>query len=275
MELLKTVRRLLREYEVKPRKKLGQSFLVDKSLMERMVEYANLKKDDVVVEVGAGFGFLTEILAEKAGRVFAVEVDPKLVKILERRLKRFNNVKIIQADFLKLNLKNFDKVVSSPPYSIISKIIFKLLNTPFKVAVLLLQKEFALRLSAKPGEKNYGRLTVMGYVKSEVEILEEVPSKAFYPEPEVSSMVVRIKPRREPPFKIEDWKIFEQTVRFLFTQKNRKLKNALQTLSKQEEFKCLRESFKDFPYLEKRVFMLKPEEFCEILNLIYLKSKTY
>ena len=269
MELLKTVKVFLREYRIKPRKKLGQSFVVDRSLLERMVDYAGLGKDEVVVEIGAGFGFLTEILAEKAGKVFAVEVDPKLVGVLARRLKRFSNVKIVQEDFLRLNLENFDKVVSSPPYSIISKIFFKLLNTRFKVAVLLLQKEFALRLLAKPGEKNYSRLTVMSYVKSEAEVLEEVPPTCFYPKPEVSSMVVRVKPRVEPVFNIEDWKTFEQTVKFLFTQKGRKLKKALQTLSKQEEFKFLRESFKGFPYLEKRVFMLKPEEFCEISNLIY------
>lgn len=270
MSLLNSVKKLLRIYSLKPKKIFGQSFVVDEVLLERMANYANLTGKDTVLEIGAGFGFLTEVLASKVGKVLAVEVDPKLVKILRKKFSKNSKVKIFHGDFLKLDFKGYyNKVVSSPPYSIISKIIFKLLEESFDVAILLLQKEFALRLLAKPGEKDYGRLTVMAYVKSEVEVLEEVPSIAFYPKPKVSSILVKIKPKKEPPFKVNDWKIFEETVRLLFTQKNRKLRNALKIFLKHKNFGWLNvDDFKDFPYLERRVFTLKPEEICEISNLI-------
>ncbi|RJX15983.1 ribosomal RNA small subunit methyltransferase A [Candidatus Bathyarchaeota archaeon] len=270
MSLLNSVKKLLRIYSLKPKKIFGQSFVVDEVLLEKMANYANLTEKDTVLEIGAGFGFLTEVLASKAGKVLAVEVDPKLVKILRKKFSENSKVKIFHGDFLKLDFKGYyNKVVSSPPYSTISKIIFKLLEESFDVAILLLQKEFALRLLAKPGEKDYGRLTVMAYVKSEVEVLEEVPSIAFYPKPKVSSILVKIKPKKEPPFKVNDWKIFEETVRLLFTQKNRKLRNALKIFLKHKNFGWLNvDDFKDFPYLERRVFTLKPEEICEISNLI-------
>ncbi|OYT53792.1 MAG: ribosomal RNA small subunit methyltransferase A [Candidatus Hecatellales archaeon ex4484_218] len=270
MSLLNSVKKLLRIYSLKPKKIFGQSFVVDEALLEKMANYANLTGKDTVLEIGAGFGFLTEVLASKAGKVLAVEVDPKLVKILRKKFSKNSKVKIFHGDFLKLDFKGYyNKVVSSPPYSTISKIIFKLLEESFDVAILLLQKEFALRLLAKPGEKDYGRLTVMAYVKSEVEVLEEVPSIAFYPKPKVSSILVKIKPKKEPPFKVNDWKIFEETVRLLFTQKNRKLRNALKIFLKHKNFGWLNvDDFKDFPYLERRIFTLKPEEICEISNLI-------
>ncbi|RLI06100.1 ribosomal RNA small subunit methyltransferase A [Candidatus Bathyarchaeota archaeon] len=273
MSLTNLLKKLLIEYKIKPRKRFGQSFLVDENLMKRMINYANLKEDDVVLDIGAGFGFLTELLAEKVKKVIAIEIDPKLVKFLRKKFAHTNRVEIFQGDFLKLSFKGYyNKVVSSPPYTRISDILFKLLRENFEVAVLLLQKEFALRLTAKPGEESYGRLTVMTYVQAEVELLDEVLSSAFYPQPEVSSMLVRIKPKKEPPFKIHDWNMFEETVRFLFTQKNRKLRNALQTFSKQESFKWLSKPFEGIPYLEKRVFTLKPEEICEISNIIYTQK---
>ena len=232
MSLKFSVEKLIAKYKLKPRKKFGQNFLIDKGLMERMVEYAEVKSDDVVVDVGAGFGFLTEILAKKAGKVICVELDPKLYNFLRGKFSGKDNVKIVLGDFCKLNFKGlYNKVVSSPPYSAISRIFFKILEEGFEVAVLVLQKEFALRLKAKPGEKDYGRLTVMAYAKCDVEFLEEISASSFYPKPKVSSILVKVIPKKELPMNIENWNMFEQTVKVLFTQKNKKLKNALKIFS--------------------------------------------
>ncbi|MCX8175745.1 MAG: 16S rRNA (adenine(1518)-N(6)/adenine(1519)-N(6))-dimethyltransferase RsmA [Candidatus Bathyarchaeota archaeon] len=272
MSLKSYVKKLIVRYKLKPKKRFGQNFLVDKGLMERMVEYAEVKSDDVVVHVGAGFGFLTEILAKKAGKVVCVELDPKLYNFLREKFYGKDNVEVVLGDFCKLNFKGlYNKVVSSPPYSEISRIFFKILEEGFEVALLLLQKEFALRLKAKPGEKDYSRLTVMAYVKCEAEFLEEVSASSFYPKPKVSSMLVKITPKKESPLIVESWSMFKQTVKVLFTQKNRKLKNALRAFSNYNGFSWIKSIIPCLPYLERRVFTLKPEEICEISNILNKK----
>jgi len=270
MSFFSYIKKALKDYGVKPKKKLGQSFVVDELVLKRMVDYANPQNHDVVLDVGSGFGFLTELLVQKAGRVVAVEIDPRLLDFLRRKFAHTSKVEIHSGDFLKLDLKGkYNKVVSSPPYSVVSKILFKILDEGFEFAILLLQKEFALRLVARPRDRDYSRLTVMVYLKAEVELLEEVPSSAFYPEPEVASVIVRIRSREEPPFKVYDWRIFEQVVQFMFTQRKKKVKNVLQKLSTMEPFNKLAKPFEGIPYLEKRVFMLKPEELGEISNAVY------
>ena len=272
MSLKFSVEKLIAKYKLKPRKKFGQNFLIDKGLMERMVEYAEVKSDDVVVDVGAGFGFLTEILAKKAGKVICVELDPKLYNFLRGKFSGKDNVKVVLGDFCRLNFKGlYNKVVSSPPYSVISRIFFKILEEGFEVAVLVLQREFALRLKAKPGEKDYGRLTVMAYAKCDVEFLEEISASSFYPKPKVSSILVKVIPKKELPMSIENWNMFEQTVKVLFTQKNKKLKNALKIFSNYNGFHWIRSIIPGLPYLERRVFTLRPEEICEISNILYEK----
>lgn len=272
MSLKFSVEKLIARYKLKPRKKFGQNFLIDKGLMERMVEYAEVKSDDVVVDVGAGFGFLTEILAKKAGKVICVELDPKLYNFLRGKFSGKDNVKVVLGDFCRLNFKGlYNKVVSSPPYSVISRIFFKILEEGFEVAVLVLQREFALRLKAKPGEKDYGRLTVMAYAKCDVEFLEEISASSFYPKPKVSSILVKVIPKKELPMSIENWNMFEQTVKVLFTQKNKKLKNALKIFSNYNGFHWIRSIIPGLPYLERRVFTLRPEEICEISNILHEK----
>jgi len=264
------VRRLLREAGVRPRRKLGQSFMVDETLLFRLADYGEVGSADRVLEVGAGLGFLTEVLAGRADMVLAVEADPKLYRLLEARFSKRRNVKLYFGDFLKLRLEDsYDKVVSNPPYSIASPLLFRLFESPFKLAVLTLQKEFAERLNAKPGERNYGRLTVAAYYRAEVEVLEEIAPEAFYPPPEVSSVVVRLKPRSQPPFKLENYGFFSEIVKLLFSQRRRKLSKALQTLSKLKPEIGLRKPFTEVPYLNRRVFTLTPEEFAELANMFW------
>jgi 16S rRNA (adenine1518-N6/adenine1519-N6)-dimethyltransferase len=264
------VRRLLRQAGVRPRRKLGQSFMVDETLLLRLADYGKVGSADRVLEVGAGLGFLTEVLAGRAGMVLAVEADPKLYRLLEDRFSRRRNVRLYFGDFLKLKLEgSYDKVVSNPPYSIASPLLFKLFESPFKLAVLTLQREFAERLNAKPGGRNYGRLTVAAYYWAEVEILEEIAPEAFYPPPEVSSVVVRLKPRSQPPFKLENYGFFSEIVKLLFSQRRRKLSRALQTLAKLKPELGLGKPFTGVPYLNRRVFTLTPEEFAELANMFW------
>ena len=226
MSLHQEARRILRAYGVTPRKRLGQNFLVDDEALGKLVSYAFLSADDLVLEVGAGLGFLTERLADVADRVLAVEIDSSLVRALRNRLEGRRNVTVLHGDIMKITVPHFDKVVSTPPYSISSALLFWLLDRFFKLAVLTFQEEFARRLAAPVGSEHYGRLTVASYCRSEVELLDRIPHRCFQPAPSVDSMIVRLRPRRIP-FHIEDEKLFFEIVRVIFTQKNKKLRNAI------------------------------------------------
>jgi len=267
MSLLDEAKRLLRYYKVIPKKRLGQNFLVDEESLRKIVSYARISERDTVLEVGAGLGFLTERLAENAERVIAVEIDERLVKALKRRLKRFGNVTILHGDILKIIVPHFNKVVSTPPYSISSPLQFWLLNKPFEEAVLSFQEEFAKRLTASVGSKDYGRLTVTTYYRADAEILDIIPKESFWPPPKVDSLIVRLKPRY-PPFKVEEEKIFLEVVRVIFTQKNKKLRNAIVPffsrfrLSRKEAMKLADR----LPFHDRRPRELCPEEIGLIAN---------
>ncbi|MCJ7614250.1 16S rRNA (adenine(1518)-N(6)/adenine(1519)-N(6))-dimethyltransferase RsmA [Candidatus Bathyarchaeota archaeon] len=232
-----------------------------------MVEYASLTEDDVVLEVGAGFGFLTQLLSGECKKVIAVEVDPQLVSFLRKQLRNLKNVDLVEGDILKASLPAFNKVVSAPPYSISSPLLFRLLETKFDLAVLILQKEFAERLAAPVGSKDYGRITVTIYYRADVELLDAVSRKMFYPPPDVDSMMLRLKPR-DPPFHVDDEAIFFELVRTLFTQRNKKVRNALisflrkRELSKEDAVELADSTV----YSAKRVRELAPEDFGILAN---------
>ncbi len=195
-----------------------------------MAEYAHLSKDDTVLEIGAGDGRLTQILAEKAGKVIAVEKDKRLAELLEKNLaeKNISNVEIICGDALETDFPNFNKVVSNLPYQISSPITFKLFGLIGKcnwsAAVLTYQKEFAHRLFSKPCEKNYSRLTVAANYYCAAEKLEIVGRGKFRPQPKVDSMMVRLAPR-EKPFEADEF--FWETAAKLFQHKRKLVRAAL------------------------------------------------
>ena len=277
MSLLGEVRRLLHEYDIRPKKRLGQSFCIDDDVLRRMVGYSNLCEDDTVLEVGAGLGFLTKLLSETAKRVIAVEVDPRLATALRDELEDRENVELIEGDVLKTRLPEFNKVVANPPYSISSPLIFKILKRNFESAVLTLQRELAERLVAHEGKRDYGRLTVMTNYRADIEILEYLPKKTFYPQPDVESAVVRINPR-EKSFRILDEETFSDVVRGLFTQRKRKARNALLSFvrAKSHNKKEAKILIEGLPYLEARIYTLAPESFVALSNRVYrriIKSK--
>lgn len=208
-------------------KKLGQHFLVDRRVLARIGDYASLAEEDRVLEIGPGTGNLTEVLSARAGTVFAIEVDPALASSLEGR---FPNVVVIRGDALKVPLSDYDynKIVSNLPYQISSKITFKLLERPFDLAVLMYQKEFAERMVASLGTKNYGRLTLNVSLRAEVEIVERVPRGAFRPMPQVESAIVRLRPRKKRiPV---DEKVFDDLTRGLFSMRRKKVKRSLASM---------------------------------------------
>jgi len=203
-------------------KKLGQNFLVDGRVIARIGDYASLTEEDRVLEIGPGTGNLTRILSARAGKVYAIEIDPGLASALEGR---HPNVVVTRGDALKVPLPDYNKVVSNLPYQISSKITFRILKRPFDLAVLMYQREFAERMVAFPGTKEYGRLTLNVSFRAEVEILEIVPRGAFRPMPQVESAIVRLRPRKTPiPV---DEKAFDDITRVLFSMRRKKVKRSL------------------------------------------------
>jgi len=248
--------------------------MIDNALLQRMISYAALNNEDLVLEVGAGFGFLTQLLSQRCKKVVAVEVDPKLVQALRQQFRSVENIELIEGDVLKASIPSFDKVVSTPPYSISSPMLFWLLKKPFAIAVLTFQKEFAERLAASVGSKDYSRLTVATYYRADVELFDYVPRKAFYPPPDVDSMVVRLKPKPKPPFRVKDEQSFFELVQAVFTQRNKKLRNAiLLFLHKRgvvgEKAQELADSL---TFHDKRVRELAPEDFGALTNEILEKT---
>jgi len=203
-----------------------QHFLVDEAILDRIVGSANIVPDDIVLEIGAGIGNLTERLLRQAGRVIAVESDPKLVAVLEDRFKGEEKLHLIHGDALKVEFPLFDKVVANLPYSISSEITFKLFRYDFKLGVLMYQYEFARRMIAKPGSDDYSRLTVNTTYFADVSVIMKVPKGAFSPPPQVESAVVKVCPR-PTPFTVVNKEFFFKFVTAVFTKRRKKIKNAI------------------------------------------------
>ncbi len=248
--------------------------MINSDLLQKMVSYASVDKEDIVLEVGAGLGFLTCLLSQKSMKVIAVEVDPRLTEILKRRLGGLPNVDLIEGDILSVPIPKFNKVVSIPPYSISSPLLFWLLEKRFECAVLTFQKEFAERLAASVGTKDYGRLTVATYYSAEVDLLDHVPKSMFYPPPDVDSIVVRLKPRK-PPFLVENEKTFFELLQTLFTQRNRKIRNAILPFLHKKEVKNANavRLADSLTFSEKRVRELAPEDFGALTNEVVQKMR--
>ncbi len=232
-------------------RKKGQHFLVDRAVSERIASYANLRQDDRVLEIGPGTGNLTGVLAAHAACVYAVEVDPRLAAELRGR---FPNVQVINADALTVELPDYNKVVSNLPYQISSKITYRLLSRPFELAVLMFQREFALRMVAPPGSREYGRLAMVVGFLCEAQILETVPGSAFRPVPQVNSAIVRLRPKAERP--AVDAEKFMRLVEGLFCHRRKKVKKGLAALGISRETLAKQ----DPKLLDKRPEELTPDE---------------
>ncbi len=240
---------ILRRYDLRPRKGLGQNFLVDEVHLARIVAAAELTPDDVVLEIGPGLGTLTERLAKAAGRVVAVELDERLVAILQETLAGYNNVRVVPGDILSLDparlvTEDFPidpslphpsllvpsaiyKAVANLPYYITSAAIRHLLEArvPPSLIVLTVQREVAQRMAAQPPEMSLLAVSVQFY--ADVEIVDRIPAGAFYPAPKVDSAVVRLQRRSQLAVPVDDVDTFFDVVRAGFGQRRKQLRNAL------------------------------------------------
>ena len=232
--LLKKTKSLLRQYRFRPKKRLGQHFLVNPFALDEILEAADFKKGDTVIEIGTGFGLLTKELAKRTKKVIGFEVDERLCSISQKVLADFPNVEIKNEDILKVSpgyfrsLGNF-KVIGNLPYYITTPIIFSLLSWSKNLilAILTLQKEVAERIVSSPGRKEYGILSIGVQFCSRVEKLADFKKECFFPTPEVNSSLIRIKMRERPPVLVKDEKIFFNLVRISFSQRRKQLINVL------------------------------------------------
>jgi len=263
-------KRLLRTFRIVPNRLLGQNFMVEPAVFERLSDYGSLCRDDVVLDAGAGFGFLTHFLADKCKGVVAVEKDPRVAAVLREQLRGLANVAIVEGDVLKAALPEFNKLIAIPPYYLSSRLVLWLLERNVACAVLVLQREFAERLVAGVGSEEYGWLTVVACQGAEVELFDAVPKEMFYPQPEVDSVIVRLVPWTVASFEVKDALLFRRMVRWLFNQRNKKLGNALVPFIK-STFKVPKEEAKKrvcaVPFGERRVRELSPKDFGVLANV--------
>lgn len=261
------VRSELNVLGIPPLKRFGQHFLVDKKVREELIQMAELTSDDTVLEIGPGLGFLTTALAARAGRVIAIEKDRTLAAYLTKKFSNFQNLTVVQGDVLTVTIPEHTKVVSSPPYNISSKLILLILKSRFKLAALLLQEEFVRRLTATSGTGEYGRLTVMLQCRAQAKFITKVPRSAFYPKPRVDSALVTIEPMKEEP-PIKNRTLFVDLVRFLFTQRRRRLRGVLTRYLKSRYPERLSTVLQGVSLLEKRIFEVTPQELMSLSNEI-------
>lgn len=223
--------RLLRQFDIKPRKGLGQNFLISEGVLRRIIDAADLSKQDVVIEVGAGLGTLTRRLARQAGRVVALEVDQRLLPILHETLARHSHVEIVHGDVLAIQPNDLVsgpyKVVANLPYYITSAVLRHFLEAAAKPSrmVVTVQKEVVERITAGPGDMSLLAVSVQFYGRPS--IITRVAPGAFYPSPQVHSAVLRIDLHERPPVEVEDAKRFFDVVRAGFAQRRKQLRNSL------------------------------------------------
>jgi 16S rRNA (adenine1518-N6/adenine1519-N6)-dimethyltransferase len=268
---LEETKQLLRTFRITPNKLSGQNFMVESSFYPKMCTYASLDCSDVVLDAGAGFGFLSYFLADKCKSVVAVEKDPKVAKVLGEQVKGLSNVAVIEGDVLKAVLPRFNKVIAIPPYYLSSSLVTWLLEGRIDCTVMILQKEFANRLVAPVSGEDYGWLTVLTDLFAETELLDAVPKEAFFPQPEVDSVIVKIKPWSKPAFTVKDETFFKAMIKWLFTQRNKKSAKALAPflrtslkLGKQDAEKLTL----TLPFRDKRAREMSPKDFGVLSNAI-------
>lgn len=232
---------IMNKYNITANKSLGQNFLISEDAVDSIVASAEITKQDLIIEIGPGLGTLTQRLIEKAGKVVCVELDTRMVNIITERFALYDNIEIINEDVLKVNLQELiqtqkqqynltsAKVVANLPYYITTPIIMKLLEDKLDIQsiTIMIQKEVAQRLVAKPGDNLSGAITYGIHYYTEPESITEVPHDAFIPAPEVDSQVIKLNIRKNPPVQVEDETKLFQIIKQAFMQRRKTLTNAL------------------------------------------------
>ena len=227
---------ICKRFDIKMSKKLGQNFLIKRGIVDEIVKAADLQEGEPVLEIGPGIGTLTQGLAQSGANVTAIELDTRLLEVLDTTLAQYSNVTIVHGDVLKLDVPSIMnnepfKVVANLPYYITTPIIMSLLESrlPIERLVVMVQKEVALRMVAKPGTKDYGALSVAVQYYTKPDIVLDVPPKSFLPAPAVTSSVIRCVLRDEPPVDVVDEKLFFRVVKAGFAQRRKTFANTMKT----------------------------------------------
>lgn len=257
------VRKVFRKYNLEPKEYHDQFFISDRDLQERIVGYADLDEDDTVLEIGAGIGNLTEHMVEKC-KVIAIEKHGKVSTVLEHQ--NFPNLSLLKRDAMRVHLENldFNKVVSNFPFSISTPLTFKLMKLDWNLAVFIYQKAFADRIVAEPGTMDYSRLSLAMNYYCDTEVVEEIPSGEFYPEPETNAAVVRLGKKDVKEKDNRFWKVSKAA----FQHKRKKVKNSLKDSSRflgieEDEIKEIEGQLPD-----KRVYQCSFEDFEDIYRIL-------
>ena len=237
---------ILQKYHFTFQKKFGQNFLIDTHVLDKIIRSAEITKEDMVLEIGPGIGTMTQYLAEAAGKVVAVEIDRNLIPILSETLKDYDNVRIINEDVLKVDIRKLAeeenegrpiKVVANLPYYITTPIIMGLFENqvPVECITVMVQKEVAQRMQTGPGSKDYGALSLAVQYYADPYIVANVPPNCFMPRPKVGSAVIRLTRHAVPPVEVEDEKLMFSVIRAAFNQRRKTLYNGLKNSGEFEE----------------------------------------
>lgn len=282
-----TVKKLIEKYNFHFQKNWGQNFLIDGNIVHKIVETAGLNSEDIILEIGPGIGTLTRAVADKAAKVIVIEIDRNLKPILQETLSDHNNIDIFWGNALKID---FDRLISEKaggqfgsggksyklianlPYYITTPLIMHVLESRFHVSamVIMVQKEVAQRMTALPGTKDYGVLTLAVYYYSQPEILLRVPRTVFMPQPEVDSAVVRLTPREQPPGGIDSEEMFFRVIRSAFGQRRKTLANTLAGVAEGLDKSRMAQVLAGLGINPgRRGETLSFEEFAEVSNAVY------
>lgn len=271
---------LLKAWNLRPKKHLGQNFLLNQTLAEQIVDGAMLEADDQVLEIGCGLGAITIPAAQKVTRLVAVEKDQQLLDLLRSELaaRQLSNVQLVNQDILTLNFREyFDSetppavVIGNLPYNISSQIVVFLITARRHInrALLMLQKEMAQRLIAPPGNRDYGRLSVMLQYCAHVNVVAEAPANMFYPRPKVDSQVIKVAFKERIPYPADDEKMLSRVVKAGFSQRRKTLRNALAGNILNADHACV-ETWLGHADIDprRRAETLAVEEFVRLANVI-------
>lgn len=276
---LNKLKKLLKEEDLDIKKRLGQHFLIDRNAKDKIISFAELEKDDIVIEIGAGLGALTGAILDKAACVYAFEVDSQFCSILRKRFSAFENFHLIEKDFLKsseewwASLPKKVKVIGNTPYYMSSPIVFHILNFREKIelALLTVQKEVGERFIAGSGSKRYGIISVLLALYTDARMCYSPKKAVFYPNPGVESTVVKITPFSKPEFCLNNERKFRDFLPLIFSHRRKKLSNVINSV-----FHIGKEDIEN--RLEKagiskniRIEQLPPEEICKVYQIIYEK----
>ena len=277
---------IIQKYEFDFQKKFGQNFLIDGRVLEKIMDAADISGDDFVLEIGPGIGTMTQYLAERARAVMAVEIDRNLIPILSETLKEYDNVSVLNADILKVDLtkvaeeKNEGrpiKVVANLPYYITTPIIMGLFEShvPVENITVMVQKEVADRMQAGPGTKDYGALSLAVQYYEEPYIAANVPPNCFMPRPKVGSAVIRLTRHKNPPVQADNEKLLFQLIRASFNQRRKTLQNGIKNYSglnfSKEEVAQALEQMGVSPTIRGEALTL--EQFAQLSNLLNRQHK--